>query len=1288
MKKLKVALVLLFTLTCSLFLFACGGKSDATFSGIEVSGAKTVFTEADTFTLGDLVVTAKFKTDDPEKATRVLTADEYTVDSAAAEAAFQLLTQKQYGSARGTYTITVNATVDGVQKSTSYTVEIGHAWNEDETECSVCGATQETVAVNDGISISTWGSTAVLTKGGESPATVVAGETYVSYGKIGTGQKITLKGKGQENAGDTSTVWFFPITGIRNGTKGVVVRNDSWIIYEGPGATFYWPNHNAGADATTGVPTDWATVNEWDIYQEGTICSTTEWTNKCDLEISWEYREDGIVVFSIANLTVGNTITRYMKVPTAVYDCVLYGECFDYEITSVTYTYNLTLEKFEMSKSPAKTVYAENTYLEINEDSSLNGVVATAYYNQETSNVQVPITTYNIYADVSVTKDVDGTPVTDTVTVDLREHALTAEMTNFRIEFGGIEIPLSITVEKSPVSGVTSNYSFVYDGVEFYSDDAAYVYDVNENDKIAILVTGSANRLSEAQAAKVGGGYDYYIAFRLIGVGQDEITSLTDGITAATGLSTAVLCAVDNGNVNVILPLKEADLAQKTITITSETSGSVTLYLELGDLVLPAVSSYIASNEAYIDEGGDVTVRYYGLTSTDGLKVFVNNSTKDFSALAADGSIVGGTVKVKGTYEGGVLTIVYTLPELDITNASARVNWTVGVFTGSDISNPLANETIGYRFEMKNAAANGYYVLDAGNNIYLTVDGHTLSVVALEAGNNLTGGTKAVRLNVQNESGTPYNLGFNVTANGITFTEGNELVINAAAVALVYGTIGNSSDRDVGAVYAVNFDVYKALELNQADGYYIELVGTEVGTSYNLLKVTETGFTPVTVDVSTLPESAKTDIAKTCITDAMFYYTYDGFVFAQIAGEKADGAHEWTYSSEKNAYYCDKCGSYHYVDADDNDTIAPGETIGAVRNAVANGLTVGFNLTGLTSDWAPAIATSDNIAVTLPNLDAFWQKPEGGVTVNFPAIGNATPDALGTLYNGAAWNVFVGVDCYVTITLSATEGVTWYKDGVKVVSYAATTYLSDGKATVSDLVKYILAAAENGTLVFAPSVNNAQASGASNLSVYAAALNQTQVLVEYNRSVGNIAADAVVTYINGELGNDSYQVAVFGDWVDVPAIRKGTCVTFYGTAASLMAEAWDNFLYEFTTNAYYTCRTDNFGWTYDGTGLGLNNPVWTPTVSVETTDWVASYVEIAKNCTWTLTINFETSGKITCTLVMTSPEGAVYTDVAVFTFKTDYVPDEIGLHFTAEDSHINILFSVTTAATDTSESAE
>lgn len=215
MKKLKIALSLIFALTFSLFLVACGGGGEVMDIVINTENAKTEFKEGEAFNATGLVVNVYYRgKDDPV----TLEEGKYNIDSS-----------KFDSSKPGTYEIVVDpeqTPAENAQRVTkSYTVTVVHNWTFDENGNATCpcGAKQTTLNdLTDTVTTVAWGSQATLTEqSANSPAVApIAGENHVNYGVLVPGQTTQLTLKILEV--DTGSTWNTPLMGVRNGVDGLI----------------------------------------------------------------------------------------------------------------------------------------------------------------------------------------------------------------------------------------------------------------------------------------------------------------------------------------------------------------------------------------------------------------------------------------------------------------------------------------------------------------------------------------------------------------------------------------------------------------------------------------------------------------------------------------------------------------------------------------------------------------------------------------------------------------------------------------------------------------------------------------------------------------------------------------------------------------------------------------------------------------------------------------------------------------------------------------------------------
>ncbi len=1108
MKKLKVALVTMFALSCSLFLFACGGgnEEEATLKSISVTGGTTEYYDvwANTdeakhtaFSLGELVVTGKYDTEDEEKATQVLTSDQYEVDAADLKAAYE---SAKAGST--IYTVTVSADSGKKTVEATYTATISHQY--EDGKCVNCGATNETITINDSMVFPDWGSTDATTyttiSGEGSVYGELLNERWVKYGTIDRGQVYTLSGTITPTA---SEGWDTPMFAIAANGEGLAVRTDNWIIHAGNAIGGYANLYSTPlSDGAASSGTADTSSEDWVVYYAGPIAVTdTTCGGKggtADFIYTVSYDENSIITINYTTILdgeVSGNATYSMKVPANVYDVLFFGEECETTVTELSITKEFEMTKLENEGALEKTVYAENTYID------RTGINLIGTYSKGDP---ATITAYAIYGE---TADGVATLLTNGSTL---VNPVTAEMTKFYISFGGKEIDLgTITVVPSSLKGATTSFDLTYNGVQFENGNASYDYDVNASGKIALIGSGTADRLTAEQQTALGTSNEYYyVAFHLYG---EDSEKLAEEVKCSN--TSAVVWYKDNG-VNVILPVDSSVPASFTITVGSDVTEETVVNVDLSKVTVPDFSGVVVSNDSTLDKGGNVEVWYYGYTLSTIDNVTVYNITgAKYSELTADGGYTfkASGVKASAKFEDNILKVTYQLPALltaTVSNPNLSVEFRV-YGAGGSATSPDVLTSLTYNLKVSETPADGWYkVSDTEYLVAAESAGTTtLSVVVLEDSRQLKGTVEDLLLNVQNEIGEAYDLSFSVESDGkdaakavFTFEKVNTLTTNAQTTIGIVGSINDDTDGDYGAVYMVKLNVTTALGLKLSDdnGFCVEVVDSARAANnkiYTILNFTSKGIKEITADVSTM---TPVGIAGDCVYAATAYYVYESldFAFANTTGT-ADGKHNWVDG------VCSICGSKQI--SDEKNT---GVTV-QVDNATVRGVSVGFTLAAgvmevdesgdevwtYAGDWDSILCTSDNIAVCLVNLDCYWQTEAGGVAVNYPSTSNAYPnggDATYTLYNGATWEWYKSkTEIYVTITVSPSTGITYYKNGVKVVNYPANGVLNDG-SSIGNMIDYILKAVEDGTAVF-----NRAGDDVSNVTLYTAAIAESNVYMEY-----------------------------------------------------------------------------------------------------------------------------------------------------------------------------------------------
>ncbi len=1240
MKKLRMAFIVLFALCCSLFLFACAKGNTSGVRSVAVSGAKTSFLEGEDFSAEGLVVEVTYK----DREVKTLTAEEYEIDSSAY--------QKDVA---GTYTIVVTPTGQLNENVTvavtgSYQVTVEHAFEDKDGQeiCSVCGAQREIYELNDTIVTTAWDEKATLTsaEGTTSPATIATGEDYVSYGQLSIGQSATLVGEITKI--DTGAAWNTPLLGIRSGAQGYITREDNWIIGTSPNGTFKWDFADGGAQSGSAS----ATTADWQVYNvDGTTWTATALEPAegatTPFTVVFNYREDGIM--EIRHQAIGKEIVYEAKVPASTYDLVVYGEKVSMHFTQLTVIRNLVMQEFKVTSQPSKTAYAEHNMFD------LTGLAAEATYNR---NIKTPISTYSILADITA-KGKDGEDVT--TSYDLRTTPLSAEMKNFRVEFGGVSVPLNgITVTESLFDKANGDYDFAYNGATFFGDDATYSYDVDDQKAITISVAGKANELTAEQKTALGTTKNYYIAFKLENAKDTAIAS------AECSLSDAV-CVVDGKDINIILPVDDS-AANFTVTAKNAAGEEIVepVKIDVSKLEIPAVSS-VQSGEAFIDAGGTFTITYTGaIPAEDTARIRIGNngfSIADIKeAIEGENYKKSGLVSITGIDYGTdevVVTLKMAAPDLTSASTSFIGDYSIEL---ADSSNVYAEETIRMSFKMKDAAANGYINVP-GTEAYIKVDGKQFVVVSLNTTSDLQ--TSKIKtdlfVNFQSDTAEATEVAFGAKLQNTRYVTASSVynaLMNATTTRysiITLGTFDDATNRDRGVLTAVKADLsvlgIRATNETATQTFAFEIVsGTVNGTAVTAPdegksviyvvgaddKITATTVTNADCEQETLQ-------TLSCVTDEVKAYKYEiasgnEFYFGRTVKE-ATGVHTWVAGEKGDT--CSACGSFKSEGEAKNTQVAK------IEGIAESGLTVFFNIKNVTSagedpnvvsgDWASSVINNSGMIITLPNLDPYNNTTNG----LFPTGSNKFPSAdAGNFYNGGAWNSFIGTECSVAIVISPNTGITYYKDGVKVIAYGAGEAL--GNKTVGEFASVLLGLIEKSGFLFA---SGEGIGSASDLAYITTALNDEQVMTNglelgYKVSV--------------QLGTTDNKTAYTGEtplWTGT--IEKGEKITMSGTATSSGANVWNSpIAYLWTGDkASLNFRADNyinvpaggdqekapvFDFVFTKVWKGFNPS------SANGDDWVATLVnqykagEFATTITW----DWTDESKIVVSYAFTWGEGA------------------------------------------------
>lgn len=890
MKKLRIALAVVFSLCFSLFLVACGGGKEVT--EIELSGGTRTFTEGEAFSTGDLQVTVYYRGSD--KAV-VLESGKYEVDDSA------------YNPDKaGTYTIVITpeqTPAEGAQPVTAtYDVTVEHSWTasteEAGTEVCGCGAKRTNLTgLNDKMVMIEWNNPATIEISENSPAEAPSnGENHVTYGVLVAGQTMTLTL--QIDAADASQNWFAPLMGFRNGADGVLPREDLWVIVDAGKSGYTTPGMTAGTAATGSATTE---SPLWQVYYRGEAINAGDMQpsgdEKATVVVQYDYTSDSIMYIRHTLTPAGGGATKELiysvLVPNASYEICAYGELCSYTVTAVETVMNTYMTGFE-GKITANQIQAEGKMFDT------SGIESTATMSDGNKVEDL----FNAYAML------DGSVVNLAVT------PLAAGMTDFYIEFAGAQYYLtsdgtadgqdSVTVLPTEFTQVTA--SAVVKGEVFDAPQVAADYAVNAaGDAVEIVVTGTANMLTAAQKEALGTDKSSFVAFKL--------SALSEGVTAVS-VDNGGYAVLADGIIEVVLPVG----ADYTVTITAGET-TQTAKVNMSKVTAPTAGAYVSASDFTLDAGGTYTVVYTGLSDIDSLSLVTGGKRDTIADIKAEITAEGQYTalrnqmyinSVEETEEG--LVVVYEVAAPQIVNLSAtNVSRAVEIRNADNES--LASLTLYYNMSFSDAPSGEYAKISDDTVVFISGDlmyvikGVTAESVAGKL--DYTDLFIDATLNIENDLGQPYDVSISSSADGTKADVNNTITLSSGATAKVVtlGNVGDDTDYDYGALLVYQFSV-TALGLRTEDTAEVfRFTANEDNTNgqetYTIFTVTGNEITSEVVT----PTGERTETQGfSCVSDGIeVYTTEDGFKYGAII-TPATGVHEFGEFVEDVAT-CSVCGA-------------------------------------------------------------------------------------------------------------------------------------------------------------------------------------------------------------------------------------------------------------------------------------------------------------------------------------------------------------------------------------------
>ena len=1235
MKKLKIALSLLFAMAFSLFLVACGGKEDIV--SVEIGeGTKKEFVEGEAFSTEGLTVIVKYRGSSEEV---VLEEGQYDVDSS------------QYNADKaGTYTIVVTPKQDveeGAEPVTqSYDVTVNHNWTasteEVGTEVCDCGAKRTNLTgLNDKIVVGAWENPAAIEISENSPAEAPSnGESQVTYGVLVAGQYMTLTL--QIDAADASSTWFTPLMGFRNGADGVLPREDLWIIVVTAGYTT--PGMSAGA-----APQGTATVDspEWQVYYRGTSFGSEHMQpsgdKKATVVVQYDYSSDSIMTIrhtlTPADGSAAKELVYSVKVPNASYEICAYGEKCSYTVTAVETVMNTYMTDFVGTINENK-VQPEGKMFDT------SGVTTTATMSDGNEVKDL----YSAYA------------MLDGAVVNLQTTPLQAGMTDFYVEFAGEQYYLtsdgtadgtdSVTVLPTQFMQVAAA-AVVKDAV-FDATDVTFDYAVNAAEdavEIVAVVTGTEDEpvypkstvLTAAQQTAHGTTAKSFVSFK--------VYALAEGVTEVT-VDNGGYAVLTDGVVEVVLPVVEGTNYKLTFKAGEETVQTAAVNLE--DLVEPEVGVYVSASDFTLDAGGSYTVVYTNVPAdADDYQIL---TISDRATVAE----IQDEIKAEGEYTAvrnqiWISKVEWTAAGLEVTYRFAPAslaNLTADNVTRLVSLRDAEGETQAeyyIYFNMKFSDEPTGEVAKVADGVYVYVNRDKMYVMkafsAEEVNGKLEYGqlTFDVSLNIQNSVGESYALDASASASGVSLDAKNTLT-NASTTSgklVALGRVGDSSDYDYGALLMVEFSVttlgLRAEDAEQVfyftsnedtengqDSYVVYTVGNEVEGKFEANVITSEEVTP-TGERATLQE-------QSCMKNGYAAYTHGetGFKYGALV-EYATGEHTFPAYDENNEAVCSSCGAVKTKYDLGNGTyteivlLSVGDA-DPIRNVEADG--------GWWVDFTEATILSDNFSVRYTwksgETDSYVgngaivirnANPAEGVTdgIYKRFLEGATTEGFGTL-EGLANDTLVSETTKVTYeilrngeaaTFADAEGADWTDAGFSVIiTRIGTTLTIEESAT----------AANGDVWTSLTTITNFTTGDlATCLGGHIFMITDMTVTVGEATTIVNERVDKPV---------------VWQDWVDIPVgLTQGRTLTVWGTQGGEPTATYHCVIWEVRQG--WTGRVDVAGWKYDPLNefadkcqLGGDNAAYSNiTLNGEPYQFEANtdkkFMEIASDCEYSIALTWE-----------------------------------------------------------------
>lgn len=924
---------------------------------------------------------------------------------------------------------------------------------------------------------------------------------------------------------DTSASPFNPGTSYTGGMS-IIIRNDGWVLMNGIGESprllaglvgsaaedYNYGSHTSATNTNTfpwdydngNMPADVNTWGDWAVYSSGTTATTGDYAETQNVRFTYSFRADNVIEIINENLTTGTSLVSRIKVPAGYqdlsFDTVLHGEYVEMTFNSITITEQQKLEavRFNGLGSSAKINYVVGETLNL---SDFDGASEVKYRNNDTwygpDSYSVQVFRGELGDATAPAEDASGwTTITETTRLEAADKFFRIAVTvGNTTEYDTMTLGEDGFIKNLTANNVTEAYGYAFEltvpevGSAMLDSTALGNIGFAANadaSKVVIAPKGVASAIPPAYMF----AYDGYVALRVYGEGFATLSDIGDIMA----------------HENYIIVASEADYFDILIGYTTGGNNTVEItgaqdtpiVIDLAGVTAPTYTSFISEisvdGEPYdsvpVNTGAQVKFSYMLATASVEDARFYPNAELATRNMWKITQLVGDskpsasnfgyeyTAKLTDNGETSTFEITITVP------AAPAPEDGVGAFTAYFYADSRMDElTVYYSAPIVNAEDKGVAIdLDNGYYAYLRADGTKLYYYVLLEKSNLTeGDIKLENFWLNINGGDTSKMLENIDL-GFTYAKG-ALVMNAANANIttslgVHGTTDDVYDIDYGFVLAGSIDVTKFGVAADAQTWYFQIMrDVEEDAAKGVYQAANGAVTEYTGAV----ESDYQIEASTCdsmglVADVI--KSGDDIVFVYNA--RYSTSHKWVeVEGQHGAFKCELCGAT--LKSGSSTAVQLDQSyFGEDKINATTGLSVSFLVKSASSDWdSIAMRTAyGDINVSMPNLqlnvankdelnaddamkalfDKFLDKKGDGT--------NVVPSTSGAvLEDGYAWDsILITADAYVTVTMG-TNGIVYYLNGEKMLTYPAAMTFPDTTGTTKDFVDlFLLAAAKEGVI--------------------------------------------------------------------------------------------------------------------------------------------------------------------------------------------------------------------------------